>query len=249
MNTLCQHTRQAQKLLIEQVASEESALRDALELVKETLSETTSVQEVQAVRSDLVLLRARVEALAPKLRRDPRQLLWDAWQQSNQEAWRTLNVCWEHNEHELETMLDEALRALERGYPRQAKESVKGFHAAVGSHECSHHAYRRLRNRANELWERASILATEKHEAYLTNLERRVEGWRTALDRRSRTCEALSKEIEALEGQVGTASTGVAVAFLRGQLEERRRILGSTLAEQQNLMRQIAEAEATLGSH
>ncbi len=246
VNVLCQQARQDQKATHERVRAEEVGLLDALALAAETLTDAEGVPEVQAVRADLAFLRKRVEQLAPELRREQRQRMWNTWQRVNQDAWSMLQVSWERNEHHLEALLDEAEQCLQAGDPRGARERVKAFHAAVTVHECAHQASRRQRVRANRLWEQAATLSAQKHAAYLAGLGRRVSGWRVELEHKERAMETIRCEIEALEVQTTSATTGVAAAMVRGQLEERKKALTRLAAERDALTGQIAAGEKSL---
>ena len=246
INELCQRARQAQRALQQRRSAERQEIKEAIALAAETLAEARDVTAIQEVRVELMELRQRITGLDAMTRREDRQQIWEAWQQTNQAAWERLNDTWHANERELTALLDRAEEYVRAGEPRSAKDSIKAFHAAVPVYECSHRAVRTLRGRANELWQAADSVAREKHSAYLANMARRMQYWRADQQRNERERHDLALQIAELETRAERAATDVGAALVRGQLAERRRALATLEAAERDLARQLEAAELVL---
>ena len=246
LGELSQRARRDQKQLKESVAQRKQELLEDIRLARDSLSEASTVEDTQEVRSDLAALRKRISASDVPFRPDERQDIWQTWQEANQEAWDRLNQQWSVNERYLSSILDEAQQHVETGEPRLAKERVKAFHSAVSAHECSHAALRALRSRANALWRDADELGRQRHEAYLANLGKRMDYWRRTRERNARVRTQLAAEIAELEQRATSAATDVGAALARGQLAERRRALSEIEAADESVARQMRDAELAL---
>jgi chromosome segregation ATPase len=243
VNELCHRARSEQRVRAEQTRALLERLTDALALAEETLGEARTIEAVQEVRADLNLLRSQIESASATLRRTG---VWERWQTLNHAAWERLTELWAENEKVLSAILDEAESMLGRADARAAKETVKRFHAVSGELECSHRALKTLRARAHDVWSRADEVGREKHARFLEQAAGRVERWRQAQARRSRQHASVEREIAALEREIERASTGVAQALLRGQIDERRRTLAALESEERDLQRQIEDTERAL---
>jgi hypothetical protein len=243
VNELCHRAREEQRERAEQLQALETRLAEVMDLAEENLNEANSVSAIQEVRADLNLVRKQIDESAVQLRRSG---LWDRWQKSNHTAWERLQAIWAENEQLLIGTLDEAEERVKQSDPRGAKDAIKRFHAAVPEHECSHRALKSLRARSNALWQKADAISRERHARFLEQAAGRVDRWKQQQGREERRRAAIEREIEALERQVAQASTGVAHALLRGQLEERRKELQRSEATGRELQRQIDEAQGTL---
>jgi len=246
LNELCQRARLHQKSLQQEAARERDELRDSIALVRETLEGEPSSGELHELRAELVALRDRLRSGESTLRHIDRQHTWQAWQQTNQLAWRRLNELWKESEQILTAILDEAEVRLAAGDTRAAKDKIKAFHVTAANHECSHAALRGLRGTANRMWEQADARAREKHQAYLEHARRRLGSWRTAQQRNSRRLVDIEKEIAQLEQQAGVASTDVAAAMARGQIAERKRALAEVEADNRALEERISSVSLAL---
>lgn len=243
VNELCHRARSEQREQIEQQQAVEARLSEGLDLAREALEDARTISGVQEVRADLALLRSQIESASPRLRRSG---LWERWQEINRAAWELLNGLWTDNERVLATILDEASSRADRGDARGAKETIKRFHAASSELECSHRELRALRARAHEVWKKADEVGREKHARYLEQAAGRIERWRLAQARRNRQRASIERDLVVLQRELDRASTGVAQAMLRGQIEERRKALASLESEEQDLQRQIEDTERAL---
>jgi hypothetical protein len=246
LNELCQRARRDQKVLQQRVVSQKQELLDAVAIASASVEDAHSIDELQEVRRDLSGLRERIAALDPAFRREERQDLWNAWQIANQSAWERLNRLWGENERVLSALLDEAQESLRGGEPRAAKDRIKAFHAAVTERECAHRTLRALRARANGIWRDADELSRQKHAAYLSNVGKRVQHWRSMREKNERTRFELARQISELEARAAAATTDVGAALVRGHLAERRRTLAEIEAADRDLARQIDAAELAL---
>lgn len=245
VNELCRRARDDQRVRREDFEHLRAQVADSLELARETLADAATIATVQEVRADLALLRKQIESASSQLRGSG---AWEQWQELNRTAWERLNALWDQNEGVLTAMLADAEQHIERSDSRAAKEAIKRFHSMAADLECSHRALKQLRDRAHGLWERANDLGREKHARFLEQASGRVDRWRQAQLRRSRQRESIEREIAVLGRQLDNASSGVAQALLRGQIEERKRALSSLLLQERDLQRQIDETERTLTS-
>jgi hypothetical protein len=218
-----------------------------LRLGDEALGAADSVESVQEIRADLTLLRKRIEEEGHSVDRASRESVWTHWQETNQRAWQALNACWRRNEDHLRSILDGARGRVSAGDAPGAREQVRTFHSAVGTHECSHRALRELRAVAAAIWAEAEVLARARREAHRRWAGERVEGWKRARERVRRERAAIEGEIAVLERQAAGAPTDVGAALLRGRLAERRKALAEVDNAASKLDQQIDAAEATLG--
>jgi hypothetical protein len=216
---------------------------DRLALSRESLVEAKTIAEVQEVRADLRMMRDSLRAANAWASRDDQTRVWEQWQQTNQTAWTKLNECWSRNEGTLAAVLDRTESDLERGRARAAKAQIKQFHELAKSAEGSHAAMKRLRTRARELWDRATVASKEQHEAYIIIARKRLDYLRILADRAAQNRERMESEVAALEVESKQAQTDVAAALLRGRLEERRKQLRRVDAESAGLARRIEETE------
>lgn len=246
LNELCQRARRDQKALQRQNAMQKQELLAAVTFARESIAEAATAEEAQQVRAELSALRQRIGELDASFRREDRQEIWNAWQGANQAAWERVNALWAANEAFLASLLDESQRRLEAGDPRAAKEQVKFFHEGARLRECSHRALRTLRGRAHSLWAEADDVARRKHEAYLTNVGKRLTHWRAVRERHTRARADMAQQIAELEQRAASAPTDVGAALVRGQLAERRRALAAIDAADRDLQKQIDAAESTL---
>ncbi|MGH2441586.1 MAG: hypothetical protein ACRDFX_00280 [Chloroflexota bacterium] len=221
-------------------------ISDSITLAAETLADATDAREVQAVRSDLNVIRERMSGSQSMLDRAGRELLWKNWQAVNRDAWAALGIHWKEGEKRLAEMLDEGQKRLEAGRPKEVRERIREFHAAVQANETAHHALRKLQFRANELWREAEALGRQKHEVYLQHAARRVEEWTAMRERFARERSATEAEIMELEQRSGDAGTDVGAALLRGQLGQRRKALAELNERNARLEAQIEEVERQL---
>lgn len=242
LNDLCQRARQQQKERIASREALERELRDALDLLAEGVAEAASVEAIQEIRADLAALRTRVQSHGRAIA----QALWPRWQELNAAAWSRLNELWERNEQALSALLDSSEERLAAGDARGAKDAVKEFHAGITVHQCSHRGIQTLRERASQIWTRATEASKQRHEEYLQQAQKRLDYWKRMEERNVRVRADIEREIAGLEGEARAASTPVAVALLRGRLEERRKALHELDMEDRQLRRRIESAEASL---
>ena len=247
LRALGHRLREEQKEARRHATGWRASLTDALRLGDEALAAADSIETVQEVRADLVLLRKRIESEGNSVDRQTRASVWTHWQETNQRAWQALNELWQQNERVLTEVLEEARARIAAGDPGGARERVRAFHSAISSHECSHRALRELRATAGSLWGEAESLGRANREAYERWAGHRLEGWKRSRERLSRDGAGIEAEITALQRQAAGAPTDVGAALLRGRLAERRKALGDLGAEMTKLTRQIEGAESALG--
>ncbi len=216
---------------------------ERLALFVETLAEAETIPAVQEVRADLRLVRASLQGASAWAPRDAQARAWEQWQTANQTAWNTLNERWKQNELSLAALLDRAETEMGRGNPRAAKTKIKEFHEQTKTAESSHASMKMLRVRARELWDRATIASKERHEAYVLIARKRLDYMRTLLGRTQQNRHGVESDVSTLELNLQKAQTDVAVALLRGQLEERRKELRRLESETAGLLQRISEAE------
>jgi len=238
--------REDQRQLQQENAAQKTDLREHLALASESLADATTISELQEIRADLALARESIARLGTGFPRADRTAIWEEWQGVNQAAWERLNQLWSENEQRLEYILDAAQKQLGRGESRPAKESIQSFHAGMTADACSHRAAKRLRSRANVLWEQANAVAREKHTAYLATSQKRIRAWTQSRQRNQGIRENLRSELARLEEQVQGATTGMASALLQGQVDGLRRDLERLEREDQELDRRIQAARETL---
>lgn len=243
VNELCHRARTEQRERVERLVELEAKLEEGLLLAQETLSDATTIPEVQAVRADLALIRSQIESSSAPLRRTG---LWERWQEINHAAWTRLTNLWDVNERTLSAILDEAATRAQASDARGAKDAIKRFHATSAELECSHRELKSLRSRAHDIWKAADDIGREKHARYLEQAAGRVERWRQAQARRHHQRTSIERDIALLERQLDRSSTGVGQALLRGQIEERRKALAALASEEQELERQIENVERSL---
>ncbi len=243
---LVRRAREDQRQLQHENAAQKAHLQERLALAAESLAEATSMSELQEIRADLALARERITRLGAGFPRADRTTIWEQWQGVNQAAWEGLNRLWSENEQRLERILDVAQGQLDRGESRPAKESIQSFHAGMTADACSHRAAKRLRSRANVLWEQANAVAREKHTAYLATSQKRIRAWTQSRQRNQGIRENLRRELARLEEQVQGATTGMASALLQGQVDGLRRDLERLEREDHSLDQRIQAARETL---
>jgi hypothetical protein len=103
-----------------------------------------------------------------------------------------------------------------------------------------------LRVRARELWDRATEVSKERHEAYVVVARKRLDYMHTLLGKAQQNRQRIEGDVAMIELNLQKAQTDVAAALLRGQLEERRRELRRLDLETSGLMQRINEAEAAV---
>lgn len=243
VNELCHRARAEQRERLEQLQALEARLAEGLDLARESLDEARTIPGIQEVRADLALLRSQLESASPQLRRSG---LWERWQELNRGAWDRLNQLWSQNGSVLGAILDEANLKVERGDARGAKETIKHFHSVSSELECSHRDLRTLRGRAHDIWKKADDVGREKHARYLEHAAGRLERWRQAQARRNRQRASIERDLTVLARELDRASTGLAQALIRGQIEERSKALAALESEERDLQRQIEETERSL---
>jgi hypothetical protein len=243
---LSEQARRERKAARQAAAALKSALQDRIVLASEAVDVATSAQELHEIRSELRVLRERVESEGRSLDRAGREAVWQAWQSVNQAAWDALNRVWESNEASLRAILDEAGRQVAAGQPAAARERVKAFHAEAAALECSHRSIRELRAAAGELWQRADELGRQKHAAYLQFASRRLDHWRGQQARLERSRRGFEEDLDQLARTLAAATTDVAAALVRGQIEQTRKALLEIDREQRDLSRRIESAESAL---
>jgi hypothetical protein len=249
LNAIVRAVRESQRALQRESQSVVDELNASLQLAAESISEATSVTDLEEVRADLALLRERVTALPPSFPRARRSQLWERWQELNRAAWSALVERWSAGEAELGTRLDDVEALLEAGQVRPAREAIRAFHEAMAAAPVSHRGARTLRGRANALWQRAAERGREQHEQYLSGLRGRLRRWRNVMRQNEHRREQLQGQSETLERQAATAHTEIAHALAVGQLAELRRAMTALDRESQSLAEQIADAEARLAEH
>jgi hypothetical protein len=220
-----------------------AASAERLALSLETLTEADTIPAVQEVRADLRLIRESLQAASVWASRDAEARTWHLWQTANQTAWNTLNECWKRNELALAALLDRAEAEMERGNPRGAKMQIKQFHEQTKIAECSHASTKMLRVRANALWDRATVLSKEQHDAYIVIARKRLDYMRRLLMRAEQNRQRVESDVSSLEVDLQQAQTDVAAALLRGQLEGRRKELRRLQTETAGLLQRISETE------
>jgi hypothetical protein len=243
---LAERARQEQKEARQAAMAARSAMLERLELIREVVAQSTTTQDLQEARADLRLLRERLEQDAAALDRASREMIWSAWQATNQAAWDALNEVWGRNEAELRELLERARGRLAANDVQGAREGVKGFHASVTDLECSHRALRDLRALAGQIWQEADALAKQKHAAYLEHAGKRLEQWRNARARYDHSRRAIEQELNQLRAQAERAPTDVALALLRGQIAQKEKALAEIDREEDKLVQRIEAAESAL---
>jgi len=246
LDLLCERARRQQKEHAEAAARLRHRLAEQLALARDSVEDARSVADIQEVRADLVTTRRRLEEEGIVLGRRDRQETWKVWQTVNQAAWQKLSVMWEANEAALGGLLAEAQRHLDAGQPRPARDSIRAFHAAAKTQECSHAGLRRLQTLANRVWHEADELARRKHEAYVRGTASRVGHWRGLHARNAQARSRLLATISDLEAGVRTAPTDIAAAMLRGRLTAVQRELAGLESEDRRIVQRIESAEALL---
>ncbi len=243
---LVRRARDDQRRLQHENAALTAQLHERLALAAESLADAASILEVQEIRADLALARESIARLGTGFPRADRGAVWEEWQSVNQAAWERLNHFWNENEQRLEHVLDTAQEQLDRGESRPAKESIQSFHAGMAADACSHRAAKRLRSRANMIWEQANAVARDKHTAYLATSQKRIRAWAQARQRNQEMRENMRSELTRLEEQVEGATTGMASALLQGQIDGLRRDLERLEREDRELDRRIQTAREAL---
>lgn len=246
LNELCQRARRQHRASQVQSAAERDELRDRLQLLAEGAGDAETIDEIQAIRTDLSNLRIRLDSPATMLPKEDRSSLWQCWQTTNRQAWEKLHNLWSANEAALTQVLDEAESRLTAGDIRNAKEGIRQFHARVRDRGVSQRVIQSLRNRAAGIWESANERGREKHESYLAYLGRRLDRWKASIRRMERERENIVGEIEALERESARVATDVAAAVMRARLAERRKELKQADASLREMATRISEAEASL---
>jgi len=243
---LVRRARDDQRQLQLENAAQTAQLRERLALAAESLADATTMSEVQEIRADLALARESISRLGTGFPHADRTAIWEEWQGVNQAAWERLNRLWSENEQRLERILDAAQEQLGRGESRPAKESIQSFHAGMTADACSHRAAKRLRSRANMLWEQANAVARGKHTAYLDTSQERIRAWTQSRLRHQGIRENMRSELARLEEQIQVATTGMASALLQGRIDGLRRDLERLEHEDLELDRRIKAARETL---
>jgi hypothetical protein len=100
-----------------------------------------------------------------------------------------------------------------------------------------------LRARANALWDRATVLSREQHDAYVVIARKRLDYMRRLLMRAEQNRQRVESDVSSLEINLQQTRTDVAAALLRGQLEERRKELRRLQTETAGLIQRISETE------
>jgi hypothetical protein len=216
---------------------------DRLRLSEESLADADTIAHIQEVRADLRLIREGLRSANAWAPRELQGRVWEQWQRANQTAWTKLNEFWSRNEDALNAVLERAEEALKRGNPRAAKGQIKGFHELAKSAEGSHGAMKRLRVRARDLWDRATVASKQQHEAYVVIARKRLDHLRLLAERTAQTRRRIEAEVTALETDLKQTQTDVAAALLRGQLEARRKDLRRIDSGSAGLLQRIDEAE------
>ncbi|GAC1403352.1 MAG: hypothetical protein NVSMB52_17350 [Chloroflexota bacterium] len=246
LNALRERVKRDQKALKTQMATCKAEISDSLDLVREALTEATTVREVQDLRADLTSIRIRIEKEGLLLGRQGRQELWARWQAHNQTAWELLNNVWENNGHGLRSILEDAQVRLAGGEPGAVRERVKEFHTVAQDRETSRRTLQELQALAGQLWHEADALAKKKHEAFLAYSGRRTRQWKAQRIENERTQKSLAHQIEDLERRSLAATSDVGAALLRGQLMERRKTLERLESEDRALQVRIQRAESII---
>lgn len=235
--------RERQKSARKQANAVRSSLRESIDLAREAVDAAQSIADLHETRADLLLIKERLTKDGHVLDRATRQVLWQSLQAVNQKAWDGLTAAWEDNRRALEEMLQQAAARLEARDARAAREQIKVFHTTLGEVECNRRAQHELQAAARRLWQQSTELAQEKRAAYLVHAARRVEDWKRALRRQDATRRELEADVRTLEQQASTASTDVAAALVRGQLNERRKALRDLENSSEQLRKHIGDAQ------
>lgn len=248
LRQLGQHIRADQKAAQTRASRWRAELLESIALVTESVASDPTLEEVNQLRSDLGVLRERIDREGRSIDRPMRDTVWSAWQGANEALWERLNACWQENDSLLTAIVDGARERLAAGDHRGARERIRNFHVEVASHPCSHRRLRDLRSAANEVWRGAEEVSRQRHEAYLAGAGRRVGQWQGALNRLAHSRDAVRGEISVLERQSASAATDVGAALLRGRLAERRKALARIETDMARLQQQIRSAERALGA-